>query len=304
MSNLLNGSFEEIAAQLQGQLQQEQSLARYTTWRTGGLAQLLLTPGCLQDILIVFAQLKENVPITWLGLGSNSLILDTGIRGLIVVMQGAKLNQIKFLDDHRVMVEAGVACGQFARMCARHSLVGAEFLAGVPGTIGGALRMNAGCYGGEIWQLVDSVDLVTAKGQLVTKNAEEFQVAYRYVDLQQDAFFLRATLRLKQGDRAQSLSEIKQLIAKRNASQPTSLPNCGSVFRNPDNDYSARLIEACGLKGYSVGDAQVSEKHANFIVNNGNASSTDILTLINYVHEQVSLKQGVDLIQEVKVLGG
>jgi UDP-N-acetylmuramate dehydrogenase len=303
VSDLLNCSFGEIEAKLQGKLQQEQSLARYTTWRTGGPAQLLLTPVCVQDIQLVFQSLKDGVPITWLGLGSNSLILDKGIRGLVVVMQGAKLNQLTFSDNHYVKVEAGVACGQFARMCARHSLVGAEFLAGVPGTIGGALRMNAGCYGGEMWDLVDSVELLTAKGQLLAKNADEFEVAYRYVDLQEETFFLSATLHLKPGDKVQSLQEIKQLIAKRNASQPTNLPNCGSVFRNPEGDYSARLIEACGLKGYSVGDAQVSEKHANFIVNNGKASSADILTVINYVHEQVKVKQGVDLIQEVKVLG-
>jgi UDP-N-acetylmuramate dehydrogenase len=303
VSDLLNCLFEEIEAKLQGTLQKEQPLARYTTWRTGGPAELLLTPGSTQDIQLVFQSLKDGVPITWLGLGSNSLILDDGIRGLVVVMQGAKLNQLTFLDNHCVKADAGVACGQFARMCARNSLIGAEFLAGVPGTIGGALRMNAGCYGGEIWQLVNSVELVTVKGQLLSKNADEFEVAYRYVDLQQDAFFLSASLHLKPGDKAQSLEEIKQLIAKRNLSQPTNLPNCGSVFRNPEGDYSARLIEACGLKGYSVGDAQVSEKHANFIVNNGKASSADILTVINYVREQVNIKQGVDLIQEVKVLG-
>lgn len=303
MSDLLNCSFQEIEAKLQGKLETGQSLARFTTWRTGGLADLLLTPACLQDIQLVFQSLKDDVPITWLGLGSNSLILDKGVRGLVVVMQGAKLNQLEFLDNHRVKVQAAVACGQFARMCARNGLVGAEFLAGVPGTIGGALRMNAGCYGGEMWDLVDSVELLTAKGQLLLRNADEFTVAYRFVDLPQDTFFLSATLHLKSGDKAQSLGEIKQLLAKRNASQPTNLPNCGSVFRNPEGDYSARLIEACGLKGYSVGDAQVSEKHANFIVNNGKASSAEILSVINYVHAQVNEKQGVDLVQEVKVLG-
>jgi len=203
-------------------------------------------------------------------------------------------------------VEAGVASPKVARYAASLNLVGAEFLAGIPGTMGGALAMNAGCHGGETWQCVDRALMLTRRGALVERQPEEFSIGYRHVGLKRatDEIFAGAWLRLTSGDGAAARARIAELLDKRMASQPLDLPNAGSVFRNPPGDHAARLIEAAGLKGAEIDGARVSEKHSNFIVNpGGKASAAAIERLIGRVQAEVRQRFGVELMREVRIVG-
>ena len=281
-------------------------LSRYTTLKTGGVGERVFIPKNREELSLMLKQTSKHLPITLLGLGSNALVPDLGIKGLVVILQGSGLNQLVLLDNqHSVYAEAGVACGQFARFAARLGLTNMEFMAGIPGTIGGALAMNAGCYGTETWDLVTHVVTVNRSGQFTRRNKSEYDVTYRSVSLLKETekeYFVAAEFDLIYGDKKKSLSNIKQLLAKRNLSQPTNYPNCGSVFRNPKGDYSARLIEACGLKGTRIGNAQISEKHANFIVNLGGAKTQDVFALIDLMQVEVKNKFNITLEREVKYL--
>lgn len=287
----------------QGELQLNQSLADYTTWRVGGAAKAIYKPANAADLGVFLSQLAEDEPLLWLGLGSNSLIRDTGFSGTVILTQGS-LDEIAFLGDGLVRVESGVSCAKMARFCARNSLAGAEFWAGIPGTMGGALRMNAGCFNGETWGPVTEVETMTRRGELRTRHPSEFDIAYRHVNGLQDEWFISATCRLSPGDREQSLSMIKELLNRRAATQPTGEFNCGSVFKNPPLGFAAKLIESSGLKGHRIGGAVVSEKHANFIINEaGTASARDIELLIQCVQRTVREKTGVELHHEVHIIG-
>jgi len=246
--------------------------------------------------------LAEGEPLYWMGLGSNLLVRDGGIRGTVINTRG-RLKEMYLMDSERVYVEAGVPCAHVARFCSDLGLTGAEFLAGIPGTMGGALKMNAGAFGGETWSIVDRVEMINQNGEVTLRGKQEFDVAYRSVKGLDGEWFLSAQLQLSKGDSEASLQHIKALLEKRNASQPTNKPTCGSVFKNPPGDYAARLIEACGLKGFAIGGAVVSEKHANFIENRGNASAEDIETLISHIQTQVQTQFGVSLQTEVCRVG-
>lgn len=287
---------------LRGRLLTQEPLAEYTSWRVGGPADYLYIPADLQDLAGFLKQLPQEIPLLWLGLGSNVLIRDGGIEGVVIVTQGA-LHEVSQVDDRHVRAEAGVACGQLARYSARLGLTGLEFLAGIPGTVGGALKMNAGCYGGETWQYVESVETINRLGEIKKRPIADFEYGYRHVNGPLNEWFVAGNFVLKAGDKTHSLTEIKNLLEKRNAAQPTGLPNCGSVFRNPPGNYAARLIEQSGLKGKKQGGACVSEKHANFIINEGAATAADIETLIGEVAEEVERKHGVRLIREVCIIG-
>lgn len=288
---------------LRGELLTHELLQSYNTWRVGGRAKQLYKPADLQDLQEFLRQLPSDEKIFWLGLGSNLLIRDGGYDGTVIVTQG-KLKDITLLDDGcSVRAGAGVACAQLARFCARHDLSGVEFLAGIPGTVGGALKMNAGCHDGETWQWVKGVRTVDRQGHLHDRSIDEFQVQYRYVTGPEDEWFISGDFALQAGNKAESLAKIKTLLDRRKATQPINAMNCGSVFRNPDNDYAARLIEACGLKGYCIGDAQVSEKHANFIINRGDAKADDIERLIAHVEQTVAEQQQIQLQREVHIVG-
>jgi UDP-N-acetylmuramate dehydrogenase len=240
--------------------------------------------------------------VIFVGLGSNLLVRDGGVRGTVVCTSGA-LNELSLEGPGRVRAEAGVACNKVARFCAKHGLVGAEFLAGIPGTMGGALAMNAGAFGGETWSVVDAAQTLDRHGTLRVRDKGEFRISYRHVDGAPGEWFTAAYLNLPHGDAAASEANIKALLAKRNATQPTNTANAGSTFRNPPGDYAARLIEAAGLKGFCIGGACVSEKHANFIVNTGDASAADIEALIEHVKQTVKHVHGVELVREVHVVG-
>lgn len=288
---------------LRGELRTDEVLARYTTWRVGGKAERIYFPADVADLAEFLAQLDAKEPLTWLGLGSNVLVSDAGIKGTVIATSGL-LNEMDMLDQNTLRVEAGVACAKVAKHCARNDLVGVEFLAGIPGTMGGALAMNAGAFGGEIWEYIAAVETMQRSGEIRLRQASEFTVGYRSVNgLNQGEWFIAAHLALKSGNGAEAAMRIKQLLERRNQTQPTGSPTCGSVFRNPPGDYAGRLIEASGLKGVCIGGACISEKHANFIVNTGAATAADIFALMQKAQQTVKEKFGVTLEPEVRVLG-
>ncbi|WAK02740.1 UDP-N-acetylmuramate dehydrogenase [Methylobacter sp. YRD-M1] len=292
---------------MKGRLLNHEKLAKYTSWRVGGPADRLYMPSDRQDLINFIADLSNanctaSAPVFWMGLGSNLLIRDGGIRGTVINTKG-RLKEMRLTPDGSIYVEAGVPCAHVARFCAEQGLVGAEFLAGIPGTMGGALKMNAGAFGGETWNIVKNVDMLNITGQVHTRTSDEFEINYRSVKGFDDEWFLSAHLTLQQGDTAESMQRIKGLLEKRAQTQPTNQPSCGSVFKNPQGDYAARLIEQTGLKGHTIGGACVSEKHANFIINTGTATAADIEALINYVQIKVMESQGVELQTEVCMVG-
>lgn len=288
-----------------GTILYNESLANYNTWRVGGPAKCLFKPFDIKGLQKFLQLLPIDEPILWLGLGSNSLISDEGFDGTVILTQGC-LKNIELVENGPVRAEAGVSCAQLARFCSRNGMVNGEFWAGIPGTFGGALRMNAGCYQSETWEYVTAVETIDRFGEIRKRLPKEFNIQYRHVDglKENQEWFLAGYCQLPKGDSEQSLQKIKELLAKRAASQPTGEYNCGSVFRNPPGDYAARLIESCGLKGKRIGGAQISLKHANFIINeNADAKAKDICDLINLVKETVKNKYDINLIQEVHMIG-
>lgn len=286
-----------------GELSKHVALADYTSWRIGGLAERLYKPHDLADLQVFLGSLAVSEPLLWLGLGSNTLIRDQGINGTVLITQG-RLKQMEFLKDGVVRAEAGVACAQLARFVARSGLTGSEFLAGIPGTVGGALAMNAGCHGSETWQAVIAVETIDRAGNIRLRTPADFSVGYRQVVIPLGESFVAGHFFWQQRvPPEQALANIRSLLARRAATQPTGNYNCGSVFRNPPGDFAARLIEACGLKGFRIGDAYVSPKHANFIINAGHATAHDIETLIAHCADTVLAKHHVNLHTEVCIYG-
>ncbi|MDP2792762.1 MAG: UDP-N-acetylmuramate dehydrogenase [Sulfurisoma sp.] len=290
---------------LRGSFRRNEPMAGHVSWRAGGAAAHAYFPADLADLAACLAQLRHDEPLMIVGLGSNLLVRDGGYDGTVVFTHGA-LKTLRLEADGTIYVEAGVASPKVARFAASFDLTGAEFLAGIPGTVGGALAMNAGCYGGETWSFVERVLMLDRRGELVGRTREDFAIGYRHVGLKQasDEIFVAAWLRFPAGDGAAARERIAALLEKRMATQPLQLPNAGSVFRNPPNDHAARLIEAAGLKGCAIGGARVSEKHANFIVNpDGAATAAEIETLIGQVQARVKEMFGIELVREVRIVG-
>jgi len=291
---------------LRGTLARDVPLARYTSWRCGGPGERVYIPADREDLGVFLRRLPHDEPLTAIGLGSNLLVRDGGIRGTIVVLHAA-LNTLE-MRDGLIYAEAGVASPKVARFAAKHGFAGAEFLAGIPGTVGGALAMNAGCYGGETWNHVTGVEVLTRAGIFERRAPSAYAVGYRSVRRAdgdaRDGVFTAAWLTFPKGDAHAARVRIADLLRKRLATQPLNLPNAGSVFRNPAGDHAARLIESCGLKGYAIGGARVSEKHANFIVNpDGTAKAADIEAIIEHVRTVVRERTGIDLEPEVQMIG-
>lgn len=280
----------------------DESMSRHTSWRAGGNAKQYVQPGSLSELAEFIATLPEDEEILFMGLGSNTLIRDGGFDGTVIATQ-AVMSQLEMIDDTTVYVGAGVAGAKLARFCSKHGLVGAEFFAGIPGLVGGALAMNAGAFGGETWPLVVAVETLNRKGEITKRLAGEFKYSYRHVEGPKDEWFVSATLKLVRKDQQDNTVDIKQLLAKRAVSQPTGVASCGSVFRNPEGYYAAQLIEQCGLKGKRIGGAVVSEKHANFIINDDNAAAADIESLLKLVQATVKSETGILLQTEVKIIG-
>jgi UDP-N-acetylmuramate dehydrogenase len=290
---------------LRGELRFDEPMARHVSWRAGGRAARAFFPADLDDLALFLRATRGDEPLLLVGLGSNLLVRDGGYSGTVVFTHRA-LADLRLLDDASVYAEAGVACPKVARFAANHGYAGAEFLAGIPGTVGGALAMNAGCYGGETWRIAQRVLTMDRGGVLHERGAGDFEIGYRHVGLRDatDEWFVAAWFSLQPGDGQTARARIRALLERRIASQPLQLPNAGSVFRNPADDHAARLIEAADLKGVSIGGATVSEKHANFIVNpERRATAGDIEALIERVQRTVRERFGVDLLREVRIVG-
>jgi UDP-N-acetylmuramate dehydrogenase len=287
---------------LRGELYRDEPMSRHTSWRVGGPARTYYRPADLEDLAGFLSSLPADEYLVWLGLGSNLLVRDGGIPGTVIATFGV-LGELSLLDETLLRAEAGVACAKVARFSANHGLVGGEFLAGIPGSVGGALAMNAGAFGGETWDYIRAVETIDRVGIRRIREPGEFQVGYRQVKGPQGEWFIAARFEFERGNTAAALERISALLAQRGATQPTRQPSCGSVFRNPPGDYAARLIEACGLKGSCIGAACVSDKHANFIVNTGGARAADIEALIAHVRDEVERVHGVSLRTEVRIVG-
>jgi UDP-N-acetylmuramate dehydrogenase len=284
-----------------GQLLVDEPMSKHTSWRVGGTADNYYVPADLPDLQFYLASLAPETAVSWIGLGSNILVRDGGIRGVVI----ASLNALRSLElntDGSIYAEAGVTCAKLAKFANKHGLTGADFFAGIPGTIGGALAMNAGAFGGETWPLVERVVMINRQGQLIDRSATEFDIGYRRVSLFAGEWFAAAYFSFAENPSAQK-SDIKHLLQKRNASQPIGLPSCGSVFKNPAGHYAAQLIEASGLKGLVLGDASVSTKHANFIISNTKTRAADIEALIGHIQLVVEQKFNLKMEAEVRILG-
>ena len=316
--NLNHGS-----SALRGEMRVNQPMKKYTSWRTGGVAERVYLPADLADLAQFLRGLPQDEPVHVIGLGSNLLVRDGGVRGTVVVLH-ARLNDLRLEQRDRgdplIYAGAGVACAKVARFAALHSLADAEFLAGIPGTVGGALAMNAGCYGAETWEIVYKVQTLGRAGRLQARLPGDYEIRYRHVALKpgindgeqgehksvsfpDEEWFTGGWFQLSAEKEAVSRQKIKELLTRRINSQPLNLPNAGSVFRNPPGDWAARLIESCGLKGFRIGGAMVSSTHANFIVNTGTAVAADIEAVIDRVRNTVKEQTGVELVQEVRIIG-
>jgi UDP-N-acetylmuramate dehydrogenase len=300
---------------LRGVLTENEPMAKHVTWRAGGAARYAYRPADRDDLCAFFrthASLLEQYPPLFVGLGSNLLIRDEGADATAIFTHpGLQRTDIAAADDASmtIVAEAGVAAPKLARFAATHDLEGAEFLAGVPGTVGGALTMNAGCYGSETWVHAIGAELIDRDAAVTPRTRDEFDIGYRHVAatfgaLGRDQWFVAGRFRFRRGDGQRSRERIKELLSRRVATQPLQLPNAGSVFRNPPGDHAARLIESCGLKGFAIGGAQVSSKHANFIVNpGGGARAAEIEQLITHVRAVVAERTGISLEPEVRIVG-
>jgi len=290
-------------ASLRGELLFEEPLSRHTSWRVGGPASRFYRPADAADLTVFLSALDPGEPLLWLGLGSNLLVSDEGFIGTVIHTQG-RLGGLERQGDLGLRAECGVTCAQAARFAARAGLGGIEFLAGIPGTLGGALALNAGAHGGETWERVRKIMMINRLGQIQERGPRDFCIGYRQVEGPDQEWFLEVEMELEVADPAVCQRRIRDLLERRNRTQPIGEPSCGSVFRNPPGDYAARLVEAAGLKGEREGGAQVSTRHANFIINTGGASARDILRLIERVRTTVARLSGVILETEVHYIGG
>ncbi len=287
---------------LKGKLLENEPLAKYTSWRVGGPAEQMYLPEDRDDLICFMRSLSDQQAVYWMGLGSNLLVRDGGVKGVVINTRN-RLKAMDLADVDKIYVEAGVPCAHVARFSVDLGLHGAEFLAGIPGTLGGALKMNAGAFGGETWNIVEAVEMVNQKGEVFKRSPSQFEVSYRSVKGHDNEWFLAAELKLNKHCEEGGLDKIKELLERRSLTQPTNKPTCGSVFKNPEGDHAARLIEQSGLKGHCIGGACVSQKHANFIENMGDAKASDIEQLIAYIQLQVMHQQGISLETEVCRVG-
>ena len=284
-----------------GVLRHREPLARHTVWGIGGIADRYFEPSDIHDLAAFLADLPEGEPLVWLGLGSNVLVRDGGVRGTVI--STVRLRAVERIEPMKLQAQAGAAGPRVARFAARHGLTGCEFLAGIPGSMGGALAMNAGAFGTETWPAVREVETIDASGERRWRPASDYRYGYRIVDGPRDEWFVTCRLALEPDTQGRAGARIRQLLAERAATQPTGARSCGSVFRNPPGDFAGRLIEASGLKGHRIGGAVISDKHANFIINDARARAADVEALIGKAVDEVEKRQGVRLEPEVRIIG-
>ncbi len=302
ITSTMERSLESHLEGLEGQLLYDEPMKKHTTWRVGGHADMYFMPKDKAALVQLMCQLPGNIPVFWFGLGSNLLVRDGGIRGMVIcTLKG--LGVIERKNDNTVYAQAGVPSAKLARYCARHGLEGAEFLAGIPGSFGGAVVMNAGAYGGDTWSLVKRIECLDRDGNIRWYDKNQIEHAYRHVVLPKHSWVVGAEIKLTSISGLDLARRIRELLKTRGISQPVQTANAGSVFKNPKNDHAARLLERAGMKGKSVGGAHYSEKHANFIINDGTATALDIESLIEKGQKEVIDQFDISLECEVRVIG-
>lgn len=290
-----------ISRDVSGDVRHEEPMSAHTSWRIGGPAETFFKPADCEDLSLMLRNLDSDVPVFWFGLGSNLLVRDGGMQGVVIAAAGIFSN-LERVGDHQVQVGASVPCTQLARQCIRWGYGPSEFFAGIPGTLGGALAMNAGAHGSETWERVVAVKTIDRMGVIHERTPNDYEISYRSVHGPANEWFIEATLRFDPEVHA-SMDTLKAMLDRRKNTQPLGLPSCGSVFQNPPGDHAARLIETAGLKGYRIGGAEVSAKHANFIINRDGASAGDVERLIQHVQDTVRDVHGIDLVHEVRIVG-
>ena len=301
---------------VRGQIRLDEPMAKHTSWRVGGPADLYFEPADREDLLAFVRLLPITEPVLWLGLGSNLLVRDGGWRGTVIALHGT-LDALHLIPDAvavasphaspltpHVFAEAGVHCARLAKLARDRQLAGLGFMAGIPGTVGGALAMNAGAWGGETWPVVERAEVLMRDGDVRWLAAGDLEWGYRHVALPAEALgFLGAVFRTRIDADGEDARATRESLARRKAPQPVGKPSAGSTFRNPPGDHAARLIEASGLKGYRIGGAQVSTLHANFIVTEAGARAADVEALILHLQAEVQRLHGVRLQTEVRIVG-
>ena len=288
---------------MSGTLLHNEPLSRHTSWRVGGPADRYYEPANREDLADFVRSLPEHEPILWIGLGSNLLVRDGGVRGTVIALHGA-LDRLEKVDEREICAEAGVHCARLAKFAVSKKLAGGGFLAGVPGTVGGALAMNAGAHGGETWNVVDRVEVMFRDGHCEWLPRSAFRYGYRHVEAPAGMIgYVAACFRFLPDADAAAEKDMKAWLARRKATQPVGKPSAGSTFRNPPGDHAARLIESCGLKGHRIGGAEVSTLHANFIITGEDARAADVEALIAHIREMVRQKTGIELEPEIRVVG-
>jgi UDP-N-acetylmuramate dehydrogenase len=288
---------------IRGALKVHEPLAKHTSWRVGGPADRWFEPADRDDLVNFLKSLPPHEPILWVGLGSNLLVRDGGVRGTVIALHGA-LEALELESDETLRAEAGVHCARLAKFAQQKTRAGLGFMAGIPGTVGGALAMNAGAWGGETWPSVSEAEVLYRDGRSEWLAPSAFSFSYRHVELpDQFCGFLGARFRVAGDAGGEHEKYTKASLAKRKASQPVGKPSAGSTFRNPPNDHAARLIESCGLKGFRIGGAEVSKQHANFLITEEGARAADVEALIAHIQHVVKDKTGVALQPEVRVVG-
>jgi UDP-N-acetylmuramate dehydrogenase len=291
----------QISPEFSARVLYDVPMSKHTSWHAGGTADLFFTPRDALDLASFLRQLPPAVPLLWIGLGSNLLVRDGGVRGAVVSLHGA-LGTLERLSATRVYAQAGVPCARIARQCVKWGLGSAEFFAGIPGTLGGALAMNAGAWDGETWRQVLEVDVIDRRGTRHVRTPADYEIGYRHVRGPADEWFIAARMEFERKPGSNDAA-IRELLERRKQTQPIGEWSCGSVFTNPPGQHAARLIESAGLKGFRIGDASVSEKHANFIINHGAARAADIEALIVHVQRTVADFHRVELTTEVRIVG-
>jgi UDP-N-acetylmuramate dehydrogenase len=292
----------EVPQEFALRVRRDEPMSRHTSWHVGGPAELFFNPRDRADLAAFLKILPGDVPIQWIGLGSNLLVRDGGLKGVVISTHGT-LDRFDRLNQTHVYGEAGLACARIARQCVKWGLGSAEFFAGIPGTLGGALAMNAGAFGGETWRHVVEVQTIDRHGHEHTRPVGEYKVSYRHITPPAaEEWFVAAKLIFEHSP-AVNDAKVRELLEKRKASQPIGEWSCGSVFTNPPGDHAARLIDTAGLKGFRIGGASVSEKHANFIINHGEAAAADLERLIQHVQETVEKVHCIRLNPEVRIVG-
>lgn len=293
-----------LAKKLGAEVEENAPMSKYTSFKAGGTAALLITPVSVSSLREIILFCKENeIPYFILGNGSNVLVRDEGFDGAVIHL-GAALSKITLKDENTIVVEAGASLKSICMFALEHSLAGLEFAYGIPGTLGGAVYMNAGAYGGEMKDVLKSVSHIDCDGELGLSEKENLDLSYRHSAYSDNGFTVTsAEIELQKGNYDEIKAKMNELMSKRRSKQPIEYPSAGSTFKRPEGYFAGSLIEECGLKGKCIGGAEVSTKHAGFIINKNKATATDILDLIKFVQDTVFEKHGVQLEPEVKIIG-